>query len=183
MPAMFLGSFFFGEAVVLSAAFLAGQGLWSAWTVFWIALLGTLSADSLWFLYGQKLLGLFHKFEPYRRPSEKFLTALEKITGARPERALLFIKAVYGTRILTIIYLAIRKVNFFKFLIFDAFGSAWWIAILVSFGWLAGRKLVDLVPIIDQLEYTALALVIIVIIWRAIFSWLSKKAIRELEQE
>src|SRR3989344_3743763 len=146
MPAIFTGSFLFGETVMLAASFLSAQGFWSAWTVFWLALLGTLSADALWFLYGQKLLSFFHRWETYRHHSEKFLQALGRFTGTRPHLAMLFIKAVYGTRILTIIYLSVRKVDFLKFVIFDAIGSAWWIAVIVLFGRLAGKSLGDLVP-------------------------------------
>ena len=182
MPAFFLGALLFGETVILAGSFLAAQGLWSAWTVFWLAFLGTLAADSLWFLYGQKILSFFHRWELYRRGSEKFLAALEKITGARPHLALLFIKAVYGTRILTIIYLSIRKVNFLTFIIFDAIGSAWWLAIIVLFGFLAGRSL-NLLPILDQLEAAAVAIVFVIVVWRLIFSWLSKKTIKKLGQE
>ena len=183
MPAMFLGAFLFGETVILAAAFLAAQGLWSAWTVFWLTFLGTLAADSLWFLYGQKLLSIFHRWETYRCASTKFLGVLEKITGARPHLALLFIKAVYGTRILTIIYLSIRRVNFLRFLIFDAIGTAWWLGVIVLFGFLAGKSIEDLVPALDQLEYIVLAIVFVVVLWRLILSWLSQKTIKELEQE
>ena len=108
---------------------------------------------------------------------------LEKITGARPHLALLFIKAVYGTRILTIIYLSIRRVNFLRFLIFDAIGTAWWVGVIVLFGFLAGKSIEDLVPALDQLEYIVLAIVFVVVLWRLILSWLSQKTIKELEQE
>ena len=181
MPALFLGAFLFGETVVLAAAFLAAQGLWSAWTVFWLALLGTLASDALWFLYGQKFLSIFHKWEMYRRGSEKFLGLLEKISGNRPFLSLVFIKAVYGARILTIIYLSVRRVRFPTFLLFDAIGSAWWLAAIVAFGQVAG-SLAELVPILDKLEYAVLAIVVIIILWRIIFLWIGKTAIRELEQ-
>jgi membrane protein DedA with SNARE-associated domain len=183
MPAIFLGSFFFGETVVLAASFLSAQGLWSVWTVFWLSLLGTLASDALWFIYGQKVLSYFHRWEKYRSGSERFIKALERITGSRPFLALLFIKPVYGTRILTIIYLSIRKVNFLTFMIFDALGSAFWLSVLSLFGWLAGRSIVNLVPWVNTLEYAALAIVLVVVLWRLIFTWLSKKTIEEVEKE
>lgn len=181
MPAIFLGAFFFGETVIIAASFLAAQGLWSPWMVFFLALLGTLSSDALWFFYGQKILSFFHRWENYRKHSEKFLRGLEKITGSRPFLALLFIKAVYGTRILTIIYLSIRKVNFLTFLLFDAIGSALWLAVLVLFGWLAGKSVVNFVPLLDNLEYLGAAIVFIVVIWRVIFTWISKRTLKEYE--
>ncbi|MFA6510468.1 MAG: VTT domain-containing protein [Candidatus Paceibacterota bacterium] len=179
MPALFLGSFLFGETVILAASFLSAQGFWSAWTVFFLSLLGTMSSDALWFLYGHKLLSFFHRWEKYRHHSERFLKTLERITGNHPHRALLFIKAVYGTRILTIIYLSLRKVNFGKFILFDLIGSAWWLAAITLFGWLAGKSIVNLMPFVDSLQYAALAIVFIVVVWRLTFTWLRKKIIKE----
>jgi len=186
MPAIFLGSFLFGETVILTAAFLSAQGLWSTWTIFWLALLGTLASDALWFLYGQKILTLFHRWEKYQHGSEKFLKALEKLTGSRPHLSLLWVKAVYGVRIFTIIYLSVRKVDFWKFIVLDAIGSAWWIGVIILFGRLAGVGLNDLPVTIDNLEYAAAAIVLIIIIWRLLFTWISKRAqmaISEMEAE
>lgn len=179
MPALFVGSFLFGETVILAAAFLSSQGLWSVWTIFWLSLLGTLASDALWFLYGQKILTFFHRWEKYRRGSEKFLRALEKLTGSRPERSLLLVKAVYGVRIFTIIYLSIRKVDFRTFIILDAIGSTWWLGVIILFGRLAGNS----IGTIDNLEYAAAAIVLIIIIWRLIFTWISRRALREIEEK
>jgi membrane protein DedA with SNARE-associated domain len=182
MPALFLGSFFFGETVVLAAAVLSAQGLWSCWTIFWLSLLGTLASDALWFLYGQKILSFFHRWEKYKSGSEKFLRTLEKLTGARPHLALLWIKAVYGVRIFTIIYLSVRKVDFWRFILLDTIGSAWWLGIIILFGRLAGRSISDFVPVINNVEYAAAAIVLIIIIWRILFTWISKRAIQEMEE-
>jgi membrane protein DedA with SNARE-associated domain len=183
MPALFLGSFLFGETVILAAAVLSAQGLWSTWTIFWLSLLGTLASDALWFLYGQKILSFFHRWEKYRRGSEKFLRSLEKLTGARPHLSLLWVKAVYGVRIFTIIYLSMRKVDFWKFIILDAIGSAWWLGVIILFGRVAGTGLDNLPVSIDNLEYAAAAIVLIIIVWRTTFTWISKRAIREIEAE
>lgn len=183
MPALFVGSFLFGETVILAAAVLSAQGLWSSWTIFWLSLLGTLASDALWFLYGQKILSFFHKWEKYRRNSEKFLRALEKLTGARPYLSLLWVKAVYGVRIFTIIYLSVRKVAFWKFMALDAIGSAWWLGVIIIFGRLAGTGLDEILPAIGNLEYAAAAIVFIIIVWRIIFTWVSKRALREIEEE
>ncbi|MBI4133567.1 hypothetical protein HY478_03060 [Candidatus Uhrbacteria bacterium] len=84
LPAIFISSFFFGESVILTAAFLSSQGLWSIFNVFWISLAGTLVSDVLWFYFGYRILGLFECWEVHCRQSEKMLPALERITGRRP---------------------------------------------------------------------------------------------------
>ena len=182
MPAIFLGSFLFGETVILAAAFLSAHGLWSTWTIFWLALLGTLASDALWFLYGQKILTLFHRWEKYQRGSEKFLKALEKLTGSRPHLALLWVKAVYGVRIFTIMYLSVRKTDFWTFIAFDAVGSAWWLGVIILFGRLAGNSIGDTLPLIDNLKYAAAAIILVIVLWRLTFTWISRRAIREMEE-
>jgi membrane protein DedA with SNARE-associated domain len=54
--AIYAGAFLFGETILIAASFMAAQGVWTLWSVFWLGLAGTLTADSLWFLLGQSIL-------------------------------------------------------------------------------------------------------------------------------
>lgn len=179
LPAIFLGAFFFGETVIITAAFLAAQGFWSLGNIFWLSLAGTLISDSLWFLFGQRILQIFHRWERYKEQSTNLLATLEKITGQRPFLSLLFIKFLYGTRILTIVYLSIRKMKFLTFAVFDTIGSALWLAIIISIGWLAGKGIINLVPFLNKFEYAMLFLILVILIFRFGTIWLSKKITKE----
>lgn len=178
LQAIFWGAFFFGETVVIAAAFLAAQGLWSIHNVFWLSLVGTIVADSLWFFLGQHLFK--HKrLEKHRQKHQSALSKLETLAGEKPFLALLFIKFLYGTRILTIIYLSMRKVKFSLFLLFDTIGAIIWLFVILGIGWLAGKGIVNMLPLFKKIEYILLVLVIILILFKLGTTWISKKILKK----
>ena len=175
LPAIFIGSFFFGETVIITAAFLSAQGIWAPGNVFWLSLAGTMASDSLWFLFGHYVFTLLGKWEAYKDKYAKFALRLEKISGRRPFLALLFIKFLYGTRILTIIYLSLRKISFGTFTLFNAIGTVIWLSVIIPIGWLTGKGIADFVPIFNKLEYGLIFLVLVVAAFKAITLWAGKK--------
>lgn len=179
MPSIFFGAFFFGETVIISAAFLAAEGLWSIYTVFWLSLLGTIVSDSLWFFLGKQLLTRTKKWEKYKKKHDTLISKLQTLAGDRPFLALLFIKFLYGTRILTIIYLSMRKIHFSLFLLFDTIGSLIWLVAIVAIGWLAGKGIVNMVPIFKKFEYALLILAVVLIIFKIGTTWISKKILKK----
>ena len=179
LPAIFLGAFFFGETVILTAAFLAGQGTWSIESVFWLSLAGTVISDSLWFLLGQTFFKFTKRWEKYQDQYQTFLIKLEKITGQRPFLSLLFIKFLYGTRILTILYLSIREVRFFTFLLFNTVGTILWLLVIISVGWLVGRGATNITDVFYKVEYALTALVLLIVFFKIMTTWLSKKIVKQ----
>lgn len=177
---VFLGSFFFGETVILSGSYLAGQGIWSLWTVYLWALLGTLAADAAWFYFGPRALRLMHRWEKVKQKHEAIVSALQKHTGNKPFLSMLFIKFLYGTRILTIIYLSSVKVRFWTFMFFDLIGTAVWLVVMVGAGWLAGKGLADVLPAVRSFEYLLTGLVALMIIFKLVTSWLEKRIAKKL---
>jgi len=175
LPAIFVGAFFFGETVILTAAFLAGQGIWSLESVFWLSLVGTITSDSLWFFLGQTFFKFTYRWERYRDKYQAFLMKLEKITGQKPFLALLFIKFLYGTRILTILYLSIRKVHYPTFFLFNTIGTVFWLLVMIFVGWLVGRGTADAGQVFSRVEYTLTALVLLIVLYRIITTWLGKE--------
>jgi len=102
------------------------------------------------------------------------------VTGEKPFLSLLFIKFLYGTRILTIAYLTLKKIRFFTFAIFDAMGTIFWLAVMISIGWLAGKGVANVIPLYNEmLEYSILILVVLILIVKVISLWAKKRLIRE----
>ncbi|OHB06029.1 MAG: hypothetical protein A3B22_00820 [Candidatus Zambryskibacteria bacterium RIFCSPLOWO2_01_FULL_47_33] len=178
LPAIFLGAFFFGETVILTAAFLAGQGTWSIESVFWLSLAGTVISDSLWFLLGQTFFQFTKRWEKYQDKYQTFLIKLEQTTGQRPFLSLLFIKFLYGTRILTILYLSIRKVRYSTFLLFNTIGTIIWLLVMILVGWLVGRGVGNVVQVFSRVEYIVTALVLLIMFFKVMTTWLSKKIVK-----
>lgn len=105
LPLIFFGSFFLVETVIITFAFLSGQGMWSLFDVFWLSFIGIVLSDSIWFLFGQSIMKKTEQWPKYKEKYQSLLVKLEKMTRERPFLSLLFIKFLYGTRILTILFL------------------------------------------------------------------------------
>lgn len=179
LPAIFAGSFFFGETVVISAAFLAGQHFWSVWNVFWICFLGTVISDTLWFVLGRRMTTKIEQHEKHGSRYKKVVAKINKYVGNRVFLALLFIKFLYGTRILTIFYISSRKVSFLKFTLFNSLGTIIWLTIIVGAGFLAGKGTANYLGSIKDIKYIALALVAFILLFRVVDSWTEKKVFDE----
>lgn len=174
VPAIFFSSMIFGDAVIMTAAFLSGQGIWSPITVFILTFFGTLVADIFWFFLGRKSLTKFHKWEAYRKKSEKILAVIEKIAGSRPLLFLFITKFLYGTRIITIVYVSLRNINFFKFIAVDSFGTLLWLFVIVPVSWFIGKSTVGLSELIGVTKIALIFLLFVFLITRIITLYLKR---------
>ena len=174
LPALFAGAFFFGETVILTASFLSAQGWWNLWSIFVVTLLGTVLSDGVWFLLGNWIL---HRknFQKHEAKYEKLVNKLDKKIGNRPYLSLLVIKFLYGTRILTIIYLSFRKIKFWQFIIFDFLGTSFWLVVIMVIGWLAGKGYSHVIQVFHNIGYGFSALLLFFILYRIVNIWISKK--------
>lgn len=179
LPAIFLGSFFFGETVIITASFLSGQGVWSLSNVFWFSLAGTVISDAIWFLFGQKIFKLIKGWNKYENKYKLLLVKLKNITGRKPFLSLLFSKFLYGTRILTIFYLSTKKISFWIFIVFDTIGTIFWLTIILLIGWLTGKGIANFINIAHDTKYTLIIIILIIILFKLITSWLEKIIIKK----
>lgn len=179
LPAIFLGSVVFGETIILAAAYLAGHGWWSIYTVFWLTFLGTLSSDCVWFYFGRKLAKKSEEWELKREKYKKVLLFLERLTHRRAFLSLLFIKFLYGTRIITIMYLSVHKLRFRTFLLFNAIGTFLWLLVMVALGWYASKKIGTDIPDIKKFQYGATLLFAFLILTRLGGVYLRKRIEKE----
>lgn len=131
-----------GETVVLASVVVATQGEWPLGQVVLWCLLGTVASDTVWFsLAGTAGKRLRSVREPGAR-QQRVMDWLRRRTGERPYVALLFVKFLYGSRVLMLVYLATRRVPLRLFLLYDIAGTILWLAVLVPVGWLLGEGLI-----------------------------------------
>lgn len=175
LPGVFVGAFLFGETVILTAAYLAAQLNWSVPILCIVAFGGTLLADVTWFLFGKYLLRKSNYEERYKEKYEKLAHTLRHVSKTRPFLALLYIKFLYGTRVLTILYVAWKKVTLQQFLIYDSLGTIIWLCVLIPIGWLAGKGVANLTPVLNTVEYVLLSIVILVVLVKGISLWFTKR--------
>lgn len=167
---VFVGTFFLGESVVLTASALAAQGSWSLVAVVGWAFAGTVTSDTMWFRTAR--LGLDRWSSGVRAERLARATArLDRLSGEHPHRALLFVKFLYGTRIASIAYMAIRNVPSGRFIVYDSMGTAVWLAVVVPVGWMIGHGLDRLGADIKRVEWLVLGIVLAVAAVRGIRQW------------
>ena len=178
LPAIFIGTFFFGEVVVLAATFLAVLGLWSVWEVFLLAFLATLFWDFSWFIGGKFLFktAFFQRFKEKRLI--KYRPVIEKIREIddnRPFFNLLLVKFAYGIRFFYILFLAQKKDNFLFFALIDIVGTLIWLFVLIFIGILVASGASMLLPIFNSFEYLIFVFVFFVFFLKMISILFRKK--------
>jgi len=179
IPAIFIGAFFFGETVIITAAFLAGQGLWSVYEVFLISLVSTVISDVVWFYFGEYILQKTHRWEKFWYHKEKAVAKLDEMLGEHHHYHLLYLKFLYGIRIFAIVYFAHKKLPIRTFTIYDTLGTAFYHALIIAGGFLAGKGATHIAPYINQLEYGIIAIILLVLGYKFISAWIKKKVIGE----
>ncbi len=178
-PAILVGSFLFGQTVVIAAAFLAGQNLWSVWNVFLICLLGNVISDAMWYFIGTHFTTWIEKHEKHGARYKKVIERINKYVGKRVFLALILIKFLYGTRIFTIFYMTARKLNFWKFMVLNTLGTIIWLAAIIGAGYLAGRGTANYLGTLTDIKFVILALVAFILLYKLIDSWTEKKILEE----
>jgi len=173
--AVFAGSFFFGDSVIITAAYLAGQLDWSVIPIFIVAVLGTVVADTVWFLIGAGIGRTHSHIKYFEKQRDQAAQFLHKLTGTRPEMALIYIKFLYGTRIAMILYVAARGMSLRTFTAYNSIGVLAWFVIFFPLGYLAGRGIARAMPLVGTLEAALVVLVASFVVVRLFNIWLTHR--------
>ncbi|MFQ5523744.1 MAG: hypothetical protein ACE5F5_09215 [Acidimicrobiia bacterium] len=168
---VFVGTFFLGESVVLASAALAAQGTWSVTAVAGWAFAGTIVADTVWFRSAR--LGIERWTTDPVRASKlaEASSRLDRVSGAHPHRALLFVKFLYGSRIASIVYMALRQVQVKRFVLFSGMGTALWLAVMIPIGWAIGMGFGNLGVDLRNVERAILGVVLAGVVVKGVTSW------------
>jgi membrane protein DedA with SNARE-associated domain len=174
-PAFVVGTFFFGETVILAGIVLAASGAVPVPVLFGLCLAGTLSSDLVWFYCGHRLVGVARRWSGLHAKYEATMATLERFDGERRFYYLLFYKFVYGIRIVTIIYTSLRRIHVRRFMLFDAIGSASYLAVLIGVGLMLCHGATQLAPAMQNFRYLLAAPVVLFILSRMGTQWLRKR--------
>lgn len=165
---VFVGTFFLGESVVLAASALAAQGVWSVIAVAGWAFAGTVISDTVWLRSAAMGLGRWRSDPDGSGKLAKTTDRLDRLTGQHPHRALVIVKFLYGTRIASLVYMAVRNVPTRRFVAFDAIGTAIWLAVIIPIGWAIGRGMANLGADLKRLEWLILAIVLAATLYKGV---------------
>jgi membrane protein DedA with SNARE-associated domain len=175
LPAIFVGTFLFGETVVLAGIVLAAAGAVPVPALLGLSMLGTLASDLVWFVFGQRLVHLARRWRTLQTRYERAMEAMERVDDGKRFYYLLYYKFVYGIRIVTIIFTSLRRIPLRRFLLLDAIGTAAYMSILIGVGLLLCQGATELAPAVHTLRYLLAAPVLLFILMRMGTQWLRKR--------
>lgn len=175
LSSVFVGAFLFGDSVILTSAYLAGQLAWSPLPIFLAALAGTIVSDTLWYLFGRFFAWRFSEVKFLKKEREKMSGFIARLVGEKPLVALVMVKFLYGSRIAMILYAASSGISFWTFSFFNAIGAIVWLLVFIPLGYLAGQGVSRAAPFIDALPAALAVLVISFIVFRIITIWMEKR--------
>jgi membrane protein DedA with SNARE-associated domain len=174
-PAIFVGTILFGEAVVLTASFLAADGAWSLTNVFLFSLAGTLVSDIFWFLSGRYAQHYFKKYMTRLEKHRRYISYIDNAFLHKPWRTMIFIKFLYGARVFMILYLSTLPTPLRRFILADIVASSVLLTIVITVGWFAGAGMAHLLPGANNAQYLIAAIIGVIIGYKLITLWLSRQ--------
>jgi len=159
-----IGSIISNNLFVIFLASLSGQGIFSLWKVWIIALIGILISDTIWFIIGKS--ATINKIARHRHFLYNYYS-IKSILNKSEEKNNFFVflgsKFIYGAKILTLIYAGKRKMRIKDFIKYNFTSSAIWISLLVFLGFLAGKGFAKLLEGLNNLRYALIIFILIII--------------------
>ena len=178
----FWGAVVGGEETILVISALAAGGLLSFPEVFALSYAGTIVSDGLWFICGTYSVNWLERRDSVRHKLEVISDFVRRITKGRYFIALLTAKFLYGTRIITIFYLAKERLSFLRFNAYNSVVTALWAVVICAIGWFAGKGISWIVQAFSNISIALSAAIIFIIILYGVRIWLNKILVEEEHQ-
>lgn len=120
---LLVGVYLEGETALLTASFLANQGMMNLWVVLSLAFVGTVATD--WFHFW---LGRWQgkAFLDKRPKLQKQFYRFNRLIEKRPNTVSFFYRYLYGFRIVLPVALGMSRINALNFLFFSALSALIW---------------------------------------------------------
>lgn len=183
----FLGAFFGGEETVILLSVIASNGYMSIWTVVFFCYLGIMASDTMWYYIGRtSVFEWLIKRKGISTMYYKWGRLLDRATKGSDFQALLITKFFYGFRIITIMYLARKRLKLQSFINYSLIVVGLWIAVIVSFGWLAAKGVKSAVLLTNNLTISLIILglfcLAFIVLMRVVSSGVKKWLIKGQKQ-
>lgn len=173
--AVFVGSIFEGETIVVLAGLLAFKNHLFLPFILVSAFFGSVVGDTTWFL-----LGRYRGPYMMRRWSIfKKLTTPVEIVGKRPVLISFFLRFMYGFRHIVPFSLGMTTFPIKKFVLFNSLGAILWVTVFGFLGFLFGDILEVVFGHIKRYELSLIVLVVFIFIGFNVISRLVKWLLAE----
>ncbi len=179
----FFCGIFGGEEVILTLVFLSAMGLLPLWWILVFTTIGEYISDTIIFSIGrfslprkirriEKLTGLYNKAH----------RIIAKVSRKNTALTLLYSKLIYGTRIMTLIYLGSKKTRWRDFLISEIFVMIIWMSITVTIGWFGGRSIKQISTIFKDIGLTIASLIVFIVLIALMKKWIQSRLLKRQKQ-
>ncbi|PQJ81889.1 DedA family protein [Polaribacter glomeratus] len=168
---LFLGIFFEGELILLSAVIAAHQGLLNIWMVILIAIFSTILSDIIYFNVGKYKA---KKWLTNSKYAAKYEVVQQKLLKNRT-KMLLSYRFLYGMRIITPIVLGSQEISISKFLKYSILSTIIWCFVIVGLGYVFGELIINNLKHIEKIEYYFIGSLIAITVGFLIFKMVKRK--------
>lgn len=127
--------------------------------------LGTLIADTIWFFIGRKLAKHAAKRPRLEKGYRKIAYYFDKLFGKNITLTLSVVKMLYGTRVITLFYIAKEKVPFKKFMISNLIATFVWLIVIGGFGILIGLGFGYVRNVLKSIQLAIILVIVLIIIF------------------
>jgi membrane protein DedA with SNARE-associated domain len=164
-PAVWAGTFFEGETIVLIAGYLANRGYLALEWVIFFAFLGSWMGDTLYFFIGRRWGNKLLERRPSWRPAaDRALDMLHRYDAA----FILTFRFLYGLRTVSPFVIGMSKVPTARFVLLNMIASAIWASAFSTGGYLLGTMLEAMIAKVERIEVYVLG----AILAAGVVSWL-----------
>jgi len=171
-----LGGIFAGEEVIMTLSFFASKELIPLWVVFVFCSIGIFICDLFFFLIGRlRIVKNLSEVERIARMYGKLDKIISKLTKESTILALFYTKFIFGTRILTLIYLGIKRTKIKDFVLSIIIVIILWMSVVVSIGFFAGVAFFRILEIFKNLQLAIIFIVFLVVMLLIIKKWIGNK--------
>ena len=176
----FLIGIFTGEEVILILAFLSAQGVLPLWVVLVFVPLGTFLCDTFFFFIGKtRIVNRLKEWKHFSRNYKRVDEHVGKLTRERHILTLFYTKFIYGTRIVTLIFLGLKGTSYSQFFVYNLAITILWAIIIIPLGYFAGKGYTFIIDIFRSVELGLLFILLSVILFFLIKKWISTKLIKK----
>jgi len=137
LAAVFVGTFLEGEAVLLMAGVLASRGVLSPVGVWITAAAGALCGHVVWFSLGRIFgLRLLRRWLP---GVVRATTQARRVVETHPKTAIFVLQYLYGARIAGALALGLTRLDWLRFVLYEAVNCLAWAALFAGAGYALGE--------------------------------------------
>lgn len=177
----FIGGFLAGEEMLLILTYLANAGHFPFWHLMVFTFLGITLCDFTFYFIGKLKL-----VQSYINNSKRLSHSFDKISNIYYNvckhstwKILLYTKFIYGTRLISLVYLGMRNVSVKEFLRLNIIIGISWLLIVVSIGIILSESIELIINTFHSIQMVSLFILVFIIVGIYIKKWIEKRILSQ----